>query len=244
MAKPLGRKKISRRKVGEKSHKNYFSDETQTAICQYQQEQDIEKKKEIYVKEIMPAFDALVQNLINVYGFSVMYESKTDLKNECMEFLYGVIPKFKAEKGSKAFSYFNVCGKNFCTILSKQNAKRIQNYISLSNQDALTARELSIIENHSVIPCYEETLVNEEIKRNITKIIDKVGTYAKTDNEEAIMKAVVLLFNNIDMIDLLGKRAILTYLREITGLGAKQLSISLSALKKIYKEIKKEAIND
>jgi hypothetical protein len=48
-----------------------------------------------------------------------------NMKNECLEFLYGVINKFKPERGSKAFSYFNVVGKNWLTIKSKQNTKAV-----------------------------------------------------------------------------------------------------------------------
>jgi hypothetical protein len=239
MSQLIGKKKISRKKPGEKSFRNYFDDDTQLAIVKYQAEPDIENRKKIYLVDIMPAFDKLVEHLINVYGFHVMYESKSDLRNECLEFLYGVIPKFNAERGSKAFSYFNVVAKNWLTIKSKQNAKNVQAYVSLDNKDALTVFEMELIENYSIIPSCDDIVTEEESKQNLAKMLDELSNRAKTDNETSCVEAITLLVKNIEDIDLLSKRAVMLYVREITGLSSKQLSIVLSSLKKHYKEIKK-----
>jgi hypothetical protein len=239
MSQPIGKKKISRRKPGEKSFRNYFDDDTQVAIVNYQKEPDIEKRKKIYVSDIMPAFDTLIENLINVYGFHVMYESKSDLKNECLEFLYGVIGKFNAERGSKAFSYFNVVAKNWLTIKSKQNAKNVQTYVSLDDKDALSSFEMDLIENYSIIPSCEDVVTDEEVKQNLAKMLDELTRRAKTDNESSCVEAITLLVKNIEDIDLLSKRAVMLYIREITGMSSKQLSIVLSSLKKHYRELKK-----
>ena len=108
---------IKRRKTKIKRNPNstsvshYFTEDTQKAIIRYQECESRPVKEQIYVTEILPAFSSLVENLINVYGFKIRYESKEDLMNECLEFLYTAVPKFKAEKGSKAFSYFNVVSK-------------------------------------------------------------------------------------------------------------------------------------
>ncbi len=239
MSEPIGKKKISRRKPGEKSFRNYFDDDTQLAIVNYQAEPEIEIRKKIYVDAIMPAFDTLIENLINVYGFHVLYESKSDLKNECLEFLYGVIPKFNAERGSKAFSYFNVVAKNWLTIKSKQNAKNVQCYISMDDRDSMSVHDLDLIENYHVIPSCEDVVTEEEVKNNLKKLLDELNNRTKTANEEACLEAIFLLMKNIDDIDLLSKRAVMLYIREITGMSSKQLSIVLSSLKKQYRELKK-----
>lgn len=246
-----GKKKISRRKPGEKTFRNYFDDDTQAAIVRYQQaviEQpdgtflpNYEERNTIYVTDILPAFSSLIDNLINVYGYHVLYETRDDLRNECLEFLYGVINKFKAEKGSKAFSYFNVVGKNWLTIKSKQNAKVVQNYVSLDNREALSKHDLDLIEDHHVIPSIEDALTSEDISKNLKHLVFSLKDKAKTDNEKACLNAIEVLIENIDDIDLLSKRAVMLYIREITGLSSKQLSIALSSLKKQYKVIKEEA---
>lgn len=231
--------KIVRKKPGTKSI-NYFDNFTQQAIVDYQKETSVADKNLIYLEKIFPAFDALVENLINVYGFTVAYESRSDLKNECLEFLYTALPKFNAEKGSKAFSYFNVVAKHWLTIKSKQNAKKTQSYISLDNKDAIGVHDMETIESFSVAPDGEEIMIYLENKDSVKELLQEVTDKAKTENEKVCVKAINVLMASIDDIDLLNKRAILLYLREITGLSSKQLSIVLANLKKYYKDIKKK----
>jgi hypothetical protein len=245
------KKKISRRKPGEKSFRNYFDDDTQAAIVRYQKAliempdgtfvPNHEERNTIYVMEILPAFSTLIENLINVYGYHVLYETRDDLKNECLEFLYGVINKFRAEKGSKAFSYFNVVAKNWLTIRSKQNAKVVQNYVSMDNREALSKHDLDLIEDHNVVPSIEDVLTNEDLSKNLKGLVTTLKDKAKTENEKSCLDAIGILIENIDDIDLLSKRAVMLYIREITGLSSKQLSIVLSSLKKQYRVVKEES---
>ena len=74
-SEPKKRKKITRKKPGQKTSMIYFDETTQRSIVNYKNELNLEEKKKIYVKEILPSFDSLVENLINVYGFNVSYES-------------------------------------------------------------------------------------------------------------------------------------------------------------------------
>jgi hypothetical protein len=196
-------------------------------------------KEIIYVKDILPAFDALVENLINVYGFKVMYESKQDLKNECLEFLYSAVHKFDHTKGSKAFSYFNVVAKHWLTIKSKQNAKKTKQYISLDYQEAISVTDMETIEKYNFIPGYDEIVTHEEIKQFLVNIITELDSRTKTENEKAVVDAIKQIMERIEDIDLLSKRAVLLYVRGITKLSSKQLSITLSSLKKHYKDIRK-----
>lgn len=232
------RRKIVRRKPGTKPV-NYFDEDTQAAIVEYQTEKLYVNRNKIYLTRIYPAFDSLVENLINVYGFQVALESRSDLKNECLEFLYGAIPKFNADKGSKAFSYFNVVAKNWLTIRSKQNVKKVQSYISIDNRDAISEHDLATIEGYNIALDGEVLMVNAEFRTQITNLIAEIGGKVKTENEQACVKAINILLASLEDVDLLNKRAILLYLREITGLSSKQLSIVLASLKKHYKELKK-----
>ena len=47
------------------------------------------------------------------------------------------------------------------------------------------------------------------------------------------------LFDNIEELEFLNKRAIFVYLREISGLNPKQLSVALSSIRKHYRELVK-----
>jgi len=232
-----GRRKI-KRKGDQPTLINYFTEKTQEQIIIYQQEADTEKKKKVYVKEILPAFDSLVENLINVYGFSVIYESKQDLKHECLQFLYSAVEKFNAEKGSKAFSYFNVVAKNWLTIKSKQNIKRVQNYISIDDRDNLSKEDVEQIETQQFQPGFEELYTIVNTHDYLIKLVAAIEDKTKTDNEKMVVNAIKVLISNLEDVDLLSKRAILLYVRELTTLSSKQLSIVLSSLKRHYRDVK------
>jgi hypothetical protein len=232
-----GRRKI-KRKGDQPTLINYFTDKTQEQIIIYQQEADTEKKKKVYVKEILPAFDSLVENLINVYGFSVIYESKQDLKHECLQFLYSAVEKFNAEKGSKAFSYFNVVAKNWLTIKSKQNIKRVQSYISMDDRDNLSKEDVEQIETQQFQPGFEELYTMVNTHDYLIKLVAAIEDKTKTDNEKMVVNAIKVLISNLEDVDLLSKRAILLYVRELTTLSSKQLSIVLSSLKRHYRDVK------
>ena len=236
---PIG-KKMTRRKPGSAPSVKYFTEDTQDAIVRFRNEPDVEKRKAIFVNEIKTAFETLVESLINVYGYHILYESKEDLKNHCLADLYDVICKFDPSKGSKAFSYFNVVAKNWLTIRSKTNAKNIQTFMSIDNKDAFSSHEMEMIENFKVIPSADETMSQEEITEDIKKMLNEMQDRSRTDNEKITLDAVKFLFDKLDDLDLVNKRAIMLYLREITRLTPKQLSIVLSSLKKHYKTIKNE----
>jgi len=224
--KVLKRRKISRRKPGSKPSINYFSVETQKAIVEYQESDDPIEKERIYIESILPAFDALVENLINVYGFKVMYETKKDLKTECLEFLYTTVGKFDNSKGSKAFSYFNVVAKNWLTIKSKQNVKRIKTYISSDDKDSFTNADLEQFEAYNIVPSYEDLVEEAERSAVLLDIVDEIEKRVKTENEKVCIEAIKQIIANLDDLEILNKRAVLLYIREIASVSSKQLRVN------------------
>lgn len=237
----IGKKLIKRKpRGGAKPSEFYFNSDTQAAIVAYKTEQNLTKRNDLYIKEILPAFDKLVENLINVYGFQIQYESKTDLQNECVEFLYGVITKFDAAKGAKAFSYFNVVAKNWLIIKSKQSVRNIHVFTSIDDTESLSAHDLETIENQSIVPSPEDTMISAGGEQKLKEILEIISGMVTTENEVECLKGINMLFGNINELDFLNKRAVMLYLREITSLSPKSLSVVLSAMKKHYKAAKDE----
>lgn len=238
---PVGKKLIKRKpRGGAKPSEFYFNSDTQAAIVAYKTEKNQTKRNDLYLKEILPAFDKLVENLINVYGFQIQYESKADLQNECVEFLYGVITKFDPSKGAKAFSYFNVVAKNWLIIRSKQSVRNVHVFTSIDDTEALSAHDLETIENQSIVPSPEETMINSYNNQKLKEILEIISGMVTTDNEVECLKGINMLFGNINDLDFLNKRAVMLYLREITNLSPKSLSVVLSAMKRHYKTAKDE----
>lgn len=233
-------KRVRRGKgTGEKGVKLYFNDQTQEAIVAYQNSHVKREKDDLYMKEILPAFEKLVENLINIHKFSGLYDSYDDLKNDCVNFLFETIIKFDASRGTNAFSYFNVVAKNWLIIRAKQKTTKFKRNVSLDDPDSLTTSELRIIEDQSIIPSQDSMLENENAAKNITKILYDIKLKAKSENELSCINSIITIFENIDDIDFLNKSAVLLYMRELSGLSPKQLTATMQIIKKQYRKLKK-----
>ena len=230
-------KKVTRSKT-KKSKKYYFGKEAHAAIVRYQESNCIKEKNKIYTADIRPSFDKLTENLIFIHGFAKDKENFTILKNDCVSFLFEILQKFDPSKGSKAFSYFNVCAKNFLIIQNKKKNKRRIRNISIDDEN-ISIMDKYEIETSQVIPSQEETLIIKEDKKLIFDLICAIDSKTSNTNEKKCMAAIKTIFENINELDFLNKRAIFVYLRELSGLNAKQLSVAMSNIRKNYKDIKK-----
>jgi len=218
----------------------YFGVATHNAIIKYQGTEKESEKHEIYVKEILPSFDKLVENLIFIHGFAKSYGSYEDLKSDCVCFLYETLHKFDHTRGTKAFSYFNVVAKNWLIIKSKQKTKNNRRHVSIDDPESMSLRDLSEIENHKSIPAQDWEMLKKDAAANTKKLLYEIREKLTGENEIACMDAIITLFTHIDDLDLLNKRAVFVYLRDLSSLNPKQLSISMSTIRKHYKVL----IND
>ena len=226
-------------KAKAKEARMYFNKNTQAAIVAYQVAKDDKKERDrLYVTGILPAFEKLVENLINIHKFTSLHDTYDDLKNDCINFLFETIGKFDGNRGTNAFSYFNVVAKNWLIIKTKQKSQRIKRSVSLDDPDALSINEHRIIEDHCTIPSQDVILENESSAQAVVSMLYEIQGKVKTENELACINSIITIFENIDDIDLLNKSAILLYMRELSGLSPKQLTTTMQAVKKHYKKLK------
>ena len=235
----LKKKTVRRKKRKSKGKSLYFGKEAHAAIIDYQNEQDRKKKHEIYINRIKHSFDKLSENLIFIHGFARDKEHFIVLKSDCVSFLYETLEKFDRDRGSKAFSYFNVCAKNFLIIRSKKDAKNKRRNVSIENFKNLSAAEKNAIENYKIIPSQDDIIIREEDKEILKEVLTKIKNKVSNANEKLCIEAIITLFDNLEDLDFLNKRAVFVYLREISGLNPKQLSVAISNIRKYYREIVK-----
>lgn len=224
--------------------KMYFNSDTQVAIVAFQNCDNIKERDRLYVQEILPAFEKLVENLINIHKFAGLYDSYDDLKNDCVNFLFETIGKFDAARGTNAFSYFNVVAKNWLIIKTKQKSQKTKKNISLDDPSMLSTHEKSIVEEHNVLPSQDSLFDDLRSLESITNILYDIRNIAKTENELMCINSIITIFENIDDIDLLNKNAILLYMRELSGLSPKQLTTTMQVIKKYYRKVKTEHQKD
>jgi len=220
--------------------KLYFNSDTQRAIVEFQSSLDRKSRDKLYVTEILPAFEKLVENLINIHKFAGLYDSYDDLKNDCVNFLFETIGKFDADRGTNAFSYFNVVAKNWLIIKTKQKSQKTKKNVSLDDPSTLSNYEKNIVEEHCTLASQDILLEGMRSTEVITEVLYEIREKARTENELTCINSIITIFENIDEIDLLNKNAILLYMRELSGLSPKQLTTTMQAIKKHYKKIKLE----
>lgn len=217
--------------------KLYFHAGTHDAIVRFQSEKDDMTREAIYVHDILPAFDKLVENLIFIQGFNISHGNFDDLKSDCVTFLFETLKKFDASRGTKAFSYFNVVAKNWLIVKNRQRAKSAKRMCSIDDKDAINEIELLDLENYSVDQNQDSNLIKEDTNMCIFMLLEDIRSDMVCENEIKCIEAIKKIFNEIDDVEILNKRAIFVYVRDITGLSPKQLSIAMSSIRKKYKDL-------
>lgn len=228
-------------KSAKDDHKLYFNSNTQRAIVKYQTTEEKRARDNLYVVDILPAFEKLVENLINIHKFAGLHDTYEELKNDCVNFLFETINKFDSNRGTNAFSYFNVVAKNWLIIRTKQKTQRAKRSVSIDDPMSLTVHETLVLEEHGSIPSQDTVLDSVDYAENTVNMLYDIRTKAKTENELTCINAIITIFENIDDVDLLNKSAVLLYMRELSGLSPKQLTTAMQSIKKYYKKSKTDS---
>jgi len=224
--------------------KLYFNSDTQSAIVAFQISSSKIEKDKIYINDILPAFEKLVENLINIHKFTGLHDSFEDLKNDCVNFLFETIGKFDAERGTNAFSYFNVVAKNWLIIKTKQKALKSKKNVSIDDASALTLHEQNLIDEYYSIPSQDSVLDGQSSTEEVIEMLYEIREKVKTENELMCINSIITIFENVDDIDLLNKNAILLYMRELSGFSPKQLTTTMQSIKKYYKKARTDKNNN
>lgn len=239
---PPVKEKIVRRRRGEKKNvKLYFNEDTQAAIVELQTCEVRDDRNRIYLTRIMPAFEKLVENLINIHRFSGLHDTYDDLKHDCVTFLYETIGKFDATRGTKAFSYFNVVAKNWLIIKTKQKSAKSKRSVSLDDPDSLSNNESRIVDEYCSIQAQDVVLERKNTSVAVLEMLYEIRNLVRTENELTCINSIIAVFESVDDLDLLNKSAILLYIRELSGLTPKQLTTSMQAIKRHYSRLKVES---
>lgn len=233
----MGTKRIIKRSNG--SNPLYFDADTQRAIETFQLSNEEIDRHEIYVSRIMPAFDKLVESLIFIYGFASPNEPIEHLKNDCVTFLYESLHKFDSTRGTKAFSYFNVVARNWLVISSKNRQKKIKRFISIEDLKEGKAGELEAYKNSLIGSGPEEQMIEFEKRDLVLDMLKKIKRSLNQQHEQACIDAIITVFEQIDDLDFLNKRAVFVYVKNISNLNQKQMGSAMSTIRKHYRAITK-----
>ena len=218
-----------------KRRKNhYFTQEHEDAIVRYSNTQCIKERTELYVKWIQPAFNEMVDKIVFTYKFTNLPNCDS-LRDECKIWLMTILDKYDQSKGSKAFSYFSVITKNWFIHKVKRQQKRNKREIDYDNISKRFEEEF-LSTNESYLSNREE----DEFWNSFYEELKSWDGSTMKENDLKVYKAINILFESKDDIDIFNKKAIYLYLREITGLNTKQIVNSLKKFRRKYYVFKQD----
>ena len=216
-----------------KSKKNYyFTSVHEDAIVEYCNTECHDRRSDLYVQYIQPAFSEMVDKIIYTYKFTNIPNIDI-LKDDCKVWLTTVLSKYDPNRGSKAFSYFSVITKHWFIHKFKKNSNRTKKEVSYESLLKENIHERLVYKGDSYLKKRAQLEFWESLKSEVDRWQDS-NLFVK-ENEKKVISAVKILLDNVDKIDILNKKAIYLYLREITGLKTKQIVNTLNKMRERYK---------
>ena len=222
-----------------RKNKRYFTEDTDLAIKEYLASSNQAERDNIFATRIHYPFYKLAENLIHTFKFYYTeVDDLEDLKHEVICFLLEKLDYFKPEKGTKAFSYFSIVGKNYLILYNNNNYKKKK-----QKADPLAADE-----DEGVLRQLGRDERKQEIKDFIdyfTEYVDKnMFTMFKKEHDRKVCDAVNVLFKRRENLEIFNKKALYIYIREMTEVDTPVITKVTKKLKILYKKLYSEFITN
>ena len=226
MNKQTTPKQTRKRRTRRKNH--YFTQDHEDAIIRYAQSTCNRERTDLYIQLIRPAFNEMVDKIVFTYKFTNLPNCDS-LREECKVWLMTILDKYDPSKGSKAFSYFSVITKNWFIHKVKRQQKQNKREVDYSNISKAYEEEFL-----STTQSYLTDRLEEEFWTSFYNELESWDTSQMKENDLKVYKAINVLFESREDIEIFNKKAIYLYLREISGLNTKQIVNSLKKFRKRY----------
>jgi len=219
-------KKIRRRRRKAKKPNNYFTADHEDAIIHYALIESKHERDRLYMEKIRPVFKILIEKVVYSYKMTNIPDIEY-LKDECQTFLVTILPKYNKGKGA-AFSYFTVVTKNWFFHKKKESSNRGEvNFEQIPEK----AYRQEFIYKKDIYKDIETADRWKLFKEELSSWKMEDGIFGQQE-AEVVVEALSELFDNIDKLDIINRKSVYLYLRELTKLPTKRIVATLKKLKK------------
>ena len=225
---------MSKRRTRRKN--DYFTKVHEEAIIRYVASDCQKERTSLYTEYIGPAFNELVDKIVFTYKFHHL-PNIDPLRDECKVWLTTILNKYNPNKGSKAFSYFSVVTKNWFIHKFKKNSAKIRKEVSFENLVENGGADI-LGTSDSQENSYHAKREEKEFWMLLLSHLNKWHSPNLKENEKKVLQAVKILCESVDDLEILNKKAVYLYLREITGLNTKQVVSNLNKIREKYRMFK------
>lgn len=225
----------------------YFGIAQEKAVVRFIKEKNQEKKSKIYNDHLRNPLNTMIESIIRKYKLYSKDMTFDNLHNDTLSFLMTKFSKFDPGENKKAYSYFGTIVKNYLLGKIIKYDKDIKQFSSYEDMYQ------SIDENEE----YSYTIDNP--KGNIEDFFGDIVNNLKnriendkklSENEIKVGEALIELLsnwenifdNNVSGSSKFNKNQILSYIREYTLLGTKDIRISMKKYKELYKIVKNDRL--
>lgn len=213
-----------------KTKRLYFGPEVDFSIVKYNLTESSAEKSLIYQREIRPAFEKLVENIIHTFKFYYTDgQTIEQVQHEVVSFLVEKLPKFKKDNG-KAYSYFSIVAKNYCILKNKNNYKKLTSHdrIDISADSGLE----DIADSTS-----EELALYDFIDKFVLYWDDNLETTFTKKSDRLLAAAIVELFRKRERIEIFNKKALYIYIREMSDANTQQITKMVKVFKDKFNDM-------
>lgn len=216
----------------------YFTQQTEDAIVKYNNTLDPKIRADLFEKEIYNAFYKLAENIIHTFKF--YYTDVTDiedLKHTIVTVLLEEkISKFNPSIGAKAYSYFGTIVKRWLINYNNVNYKELKRLvdIDLIDMDPIDSEEY--MESSSVS-------LSEFFDFYVSTMYLQLDTLFFREQDKIIADAVLTLFQTRKDIQIIKKKALYLYIKEMVDCKTSDLTEVVKILKQEFYELHKQYDN-
>lgn len=198
--------------------------------------------RDIYESGIRSGFETLVNSLIHTYKINFFGEDVYAMADDCVSFLYESLHKYDPSTGKKAFSYFNVCAKHWLIGKSSKLAKHQRRHCDVT--EPINQSEINEWNKPRYMQNPELIKEESEFLPLLIKNIDSwIGDESIHEDERALLYAVKELFNRSGDIEVINKRSVYMFLRELCSFNRNELGRRLKSIRGKYSELKQKYDN-
>jgi len=226
-----------------KSKANYFTQETEDAIVEYNNSTDMVFRDRIFTEKIYFPFYKLVENIIHTFKFYYTdVDDLEDLKLEVVSLLVEEkIHMFDPTRGAKAYSYFGTIVKRHLINYNNKNYKRLKQLTGVEAFEGSYDLETPEVRPYAIS-------LKEVFNIYIERTYEKLDTLFPKDSDREIADAVLTLFEKRYDLDIFKKKALYIYIREITGTETPYLTRVINVLKEefyiLYRQLDEQGLID
>jgi hypothetical protein len=204
----------------------YFTQETEDAIVLYNSTSDPLLRDKIFRDKIYYPFYKLVENIIHTFKFYYTdVDDIEDLKLEIVSVLVEEkIHRFDPTNGAKAFSYFQTIVKRWLINYNNRNYKKVLQVGTFDEMVDSWETE-NEFEHERVITL--SALIDNFVKQSY----EGMDTIFPKDYEQKVADAVLTLFKSRGDLEIIKKKALYIYVREMTDCETPVLTRVISKLK-------------